>query len=187
MRILVISDIHCNHHKLRDLLNSVKEYDLIIVCGDFDCPQAVDILASKRTLAVSGNMDYFSIIAKLQESGISIENDVKRVGDYVFMGIGREEVSIEEKELEEKLIIVSHYPPYGTKVDIAFTGEHIGSYTVRNVIEKLKPIACLCGHVHEARGVDQIDKTLILNPGPLSWGYYAILDLPSCKYSLRRI
>lgn len=187
MRILAISDIHCNCYMLEKVLTIIKDYDLIIICGDFDCPRAVDMLAGHRVLAVSGNMDYFDVIVKLEKFGILIEDNIRRVGEYAFIGIGMGELSLEEIKHTEKTIIISHYPPYGTKVDIAFTGEHIGSHLVRDIVERLKPLVCLCGHVHEARGVDNIGETLVLNPGPLSKGYYAILELPSCRYSLESL
>lgn len=40
-----------------------------------------------------------------------------------------------------------------------------GSESVRRAVEKYKPLADLCGHVHESRGVCQIGKTFVVNPG----------------------
>jgi len=33
----------------------------------------------------------------------------------------------------------------------------------------------LCGHIHEARGIEKIKETLVLNPGPLYRGMGAIV------------
>jgi uncharacterized protein len=33
----------------------------------------------------------------------------------------------------------------------------------------------LCGHIHEARGVDHIGRTPIVNPGPVAAGHYAVV------------
>jgi Icc-related predicted phosphoesterase len=74
-----------------------------------------------------------------------------------------------------------HCPPYDTQIDVAPTldkdlkpvlapgGEpemsHVGSTSVRKMIEKHQPLAGLHGHIHEARGFSQIGKTMCFNPG----------------------
>jgi len=70
-------------------------------------------------------------------------------------------------------ILVTHTPPYNTKVDLTHFGEHIGSLALRNFILKEAPLLNLCGHVHEARGIDRLGESYIVNPGPLRKGYYA--------------
>jgi Icc-related predicted phosphoesterase len=40
-----------------------------------------------------------------------------------------------------------------------------GSKAVRAAVEKYKPLADLCGHVHESHGVCNIGRTLVVNPG----------------------
>jgi hypothetical protein len=42
---------------------------------------------------------------------------------------------------------------------------HVGSTSVRKVIEKLQPLAGLHGHIHESRGVSKIGNTQCFNPG----------------------
>jgi Icc-related predicted phosphoesterase len=74
-----------------------------------------------------------------------------------------------------------HCPPYDTQLDVAPKldanlapvltpgGEpelaHVGSTSVRKVIEKLQPLAGLHGHIHESRGMTKIGKTQCFNPG----------------------
>jgi Icc-related predicted phosphoesterase len=74
-----------------------------------------------------------------------------------------------------------HCPPYDTHLDVAPKldanlspvltpgGEpemiHVGSISVRKVIEKLQPLAGLHGHIHESRGMSKIGKTQCFNPG----------------------
>jgi uncharacterized protein len=74
-----------------------------------------------------------------------------------------------------------HCPPYDTQIDVAPKldanlapvltpgGEpemaHVGSTSVRKVIEKLQPLAGLHGHIHESRGVSKVGKTQCFNPG----------------------
>lgn len=42
---------------------------------------------------------------------------------------------------------------------------------MRETIERNKPILSLSGHIHEARSIDEIGKTKVVNPGPISDGY----------------
>ena len=73
-------------------------------------------------------------------------------------------------------IFVPHAPPYGTKVDIIHLGIHVGSTAVREFIEDHAPDAVVCGHIHEGRGTDTIDKTRIVNCGEASRGHYALIE-----------
>ncbi len=68
------------------------------------------------------------------------------------------------------LILVSHTPPLDTALDLLPDGSHVGSLAVRSFIERSQPPLCLTGHIHEAKGSDQIGETLILNPGMISNG-----------------
>jgi hypothetical protein len=77
----------------------------------------------------------------------------------------------------KKLIVLSHTPPFGTKVDLAYLNSHIGSRSVRRFVDEKKPFAVFCGHVHEAAGIDYIGETLVVNPGPAKKGKYALAEI----------
>lgn len=83
----------------------------------------------------------------------------------------------------DSLVFVSHTPPLNTKVDVLSSGQHVGSPAVRRFIEKIQPDICLTGHIHEARGVDRIGKTVIINPGMLAHGGFARIELVNGKLS----
>jgi len=76
----------------------------------------------------------------------------------------------------ERLVLVSHTPPYGTKTDLLGSGAHVGSKAVREFIERVQPDICITGHIHESMGEDTIGRTRILNPGTLAAGGYVRLD-----------
>jgi Icc-related predicted phosphoesterase len=61
-------------------------------------------------------------------------------------------------------------------VDILHSGIHAGSIAVREFIEEHEPELVVCGHIHEARGVDAIGKSTIVNCGPLFKGSYALIE-----------
>lgn len=68
------------------------------------------------------------------------------------------------------VILVSHPPPFNTKVDKIRSGQHVGSTAIRTAIEHFRPDLCICGHIHEAKGEDLIADTPVVNPGMLKDG-----------------
>lgn len=80
----------------------------------------------------------------------------------------------------ETVIFNLHVPPHNTPIDLApeldetlkpvvrgggISMIHVGSVTVRQLIEKYKPLLGLHGHIHESRGFVRIGRTLCINPG----------------------
>ena len=84
-----------------------------------------------------------------------------------------------------KVIFVSHNIPYNTKLDIITSkeahkiviGKHYGSKLVRRIIDKYQPILAIGGHIHEGRGMQKLGKTLVVNPGAIHEGHYAIVEI----------
>jgi hypothetical protein len=74
-------------------------------------------------------------------------------------------------------IFCPHAPPHGTACDRLRSGEHVGSPTLRALVEREQPDLVLCGHIHESRGEDEIGRTRIVNPGPVASEHYAILEV----------
>jgi Icc-related predicted phosphoesterase len=98
-----------------------------------------------------------------------------------------------EEELERKLtsllnhvknpesaIFNIHVPPYETLLDMApllddelrvitkggrIVFVHVGSKSVRHIIERSQPLIGLHGHIHESKGVEKIGRTICFNPG----------------------
>ncbi|QKR00697.1 phosphoesterase [Metallosphaera tengchongensis] len=73
-----------------------------------------------------------------------------------------------EKVNPRETILNVHAPPINTKLDMAKTKrgrEHVGSASVRELIEKFSPLVGLHGHVHESWGIDKIGDTKLINPG----------------------
>jgi Icc-related predicted phosphoesterase len=89
---------------------------------------------------------------------------------------------ISKVEKMENSIFNLHCPPYNTPIDVApeldeqlrpkvsggggsVSMTHVGSVTVRNLIEKHQPLLAIHGHIHESRGFAKIGRTLCVNPG----------------------
>ncbi|WP_300161867.1 metallophosphoesterase family protein [Solidesulfovibrio sp.] len=77
------------------------------------------------------------------------------------------------------LVMVCHTPPHGTATDVVGGGVHVGSQAVRAFIERVQPAVCLTGHIHEARAVDRLGATTVVNPGALSGGGFARVTFSS--------
>jgi len=74
-------------------------------------------------------------------------------------------------------IFVPHAPPANTMVDLLTNGNHVGSTAIRKFIEQHHPTVVVCGHIHEARGIDTLGASKIINCGPAGKGYYAVITL----------
>lgn len=80
----------------------------------------------------------------------------------------------------KRMILDIHAPPANTSLDLApeldanlkpktVAGQmmmtHVGSPSVRGLIESTHPVASLHGHIHESMGVDSVAGTPVFNPG----------------------
>ncbi len=213
LKVLVISDIHGNYKYLDKIREDV---DLIIVCGDLT-DFGTRIQASKiitklkklceNILAIPGNCDKYDVNKYLEEIDVSIHMRFKKISDYVFFGLGGSSITpfntvqeFSEEEIfknlnevyvklpkSEKKVLVTHSPPYQTKVDITLSKVHAGSKAIRKFLEKKRDIyICFCGHIHEARGYDYIGGTLVINPGNIYRGY-VLINLDEKKFIFKKV
>ena len=87
---------------------------------------------------------------------------------------------IDKIQSMESAIFNLHCPPYETPIDLApeldanlkpvikggsISMVHVGSLTVRQIIQKYQPMMGIHGHIHESRGFVKIGRTLCINPG----------------------
>jgi len=159
----------------------------------------------KEILVIPGNMDLeeVSIYAESLSPNIhSIHFKALRTNGYIFIGAGGSPITpfstpteypdelIENRlrnifvsitSYDEPVILVTHAPPYRTKVDKTYLGSHVGSKAIRRIIEEFKPIINICGHIHESPGTDLINKTIIINPGPLMRGRYVVIEVEGSR------
>jgi len=197
MKIIALADIHGRLDHLPRIGSEIASADLVLLAGDITrfgvAENASRVLEAFRTynrriLAVAGNIDRPEAARFLEEEGISLHGRGKRIGDVGLFGAGGNEMSDEDllallergraevKDAAVK-ILVTHAPPRKTRVDRMFLGLHVGSAALRAFIERAQPDLCLCGHIHEARGTDEIGPTRILNPGPFFKGGFARVEI----------
>ncbi|MGB7292209.1 MAG: metallophosphoesterase family protein [Thermodesulfobacteriota bacterium] len=151
MRIAIISDIHDNVWNLGPALETIKDSDVLICCGDMCSPFIVDLMAvgfSKEIHIVFGNND----------------GDQYRIANNAAKYDGRVLIHGEFAELKlgGKSLAVNHYP------NIARSIAESGAYDV----------VCY-GHNH-IDSVVRVNNTLLINPGAIM-GYDGVnkKDIPS--------
>lgn len=197
VRLLHISDVHCSYSQVQRLAEKLAAsgFYAILISGDIECPDLVLeplIRSGTRIYAVPGNMDDVYVKDYLSSRGINVDGRLIDLDGFVLAGIGgidpygslRKVVSELGGRPRSKLIVLSHHPPFGTKVDRAFRSVHAGLRELRRFVEEYEPVLVLCGHIHESRGSDVVGRTVVVNPGPLAKGFYATVSLPELKVEL---
>jgi Icc-related predicted phosphoesterase len=205
MKILAFTDIHGSYKKVEEIIK-LEHAGVVLIGGDLtnvgtikEAEIAINLFqsASKNLFAITGNMDLPKHDDLFSQMGISLNGKGVIINDVGYFGTSASPFSplhtpneISEETILKMLkqgyqeiketkikIMVSHAPPYGSKVDITHSGIHVGSTAVREFIEDEQPDAVICGHIHEARGQDVLGKTKIVNCGQAGKGYYASIDV----------
>jgi uncharacterized protein len=204
--IAYVVDVHDRFEAVPEAIADIGVVDLLIVGGDIttggspdDAETAIERWKplAPRVLALAGNMDSAAIDARLAELGVSLDARGYVFGEVGVCGLSAAPISplrtpyeLDDDELERRVesafaavagcrvrIFCPHAPPEGTVCDRLRSGQHVGSVVVRRIIEREQPDLVLCGHIHEARGVDEIGRTRIVNPGPVAAGHYVTVEV----------
>ena len=176
MKIYSVADIHGSQYRLNLVLKNIKRYapDLVIVCGDITQFGPGDVAKNfldqipVETMAVTGNIDSPDVkrgIDNSKATRIELKKVVKKGISFVgSSGINPDDFkTLEEKKMiDEKTILVTHVPPFGT-VDKIFIGMHGGCKELRELVDKFKPRLVLSGHIHEDPGYKKINNTIFVN------------------------
>lgn len=206
MKILAMGDIHGQCQNIFNYLQK-NGVDLIILTGDIThfgpAKLGEDILNeicayNIPTLAIPGNCDQTCIFGEIENSNaINIHDKTLIIKNIGICGFGGSNITPFDTPLEfaevqiyqelEKLmkqiedqeikILVTHAPPYDTKADLLPSGEHVGSESVRKIIEEFQPSLNICGHIHESKTIEKLGNTIIVNPGESSKGFASIIEI----------
>jgi Icc-related predicted phosphoesterase len=126
---------------------------------------------------------------KLEKNGFpdkEVEKELERIRkDYARHYKKLDSVFKKAKQKRKPIIFISHNCPYKTRLDLISAkkahelakGKHYGSFLTRKMIEKYRPLLCICGHMHENQGQCKIGKTFVINPGPSFRGKYSIINI----------
>jgi len=196
MRILAMADIHGHIKKIPLLADAAKECDVILLAGDItdfgSREQARSVLAALNTLAkpvlgVTGNCDPPEVDDVLRQQGVCLVGHPVEINGILFIGFpcpaSQESIESVKESLaahpSKPFVLVSHQPASGTAVDLQGDSRRKGSQFIKSFIEDYQPLVAVSGHIHEARGTDQIGNTLLVNPGPFRNDCYAVIDVSS--------
>lgn len=208
MTILALADIHGAYDETARIIESNPSADVIIIAGDLttygkpaEAESAIVRLQrfGKPVFVVAGNMDPPELEGVFESLKVSLNGRGVVVGDVGFCGVSASPISplmtpneVSESEIAARAargwkeisaarwkVFVPHAPPHNTRLDIIRSGRHVGSTAVRQFIEEFRPHAVVCGHIHEARGVDVVGTSKVVNCGPAGQGMYSIVRIGS--------
>lgn len=192
MKILASSDIHGDTRAAEALAEQAERenVDLVVLCGDLtQQEQSTEgiigpfVKKGKKVVLIPGNHETVATADFLAElyGATNLHGYAIKTGDIGLFGAGGANIGLfqlSEKETfdllkqgHEKIkhmktkIMVTHVHPTGTKIE-KFTSFFPGSSGIRKAIDTFKPDILLCGHVHEAEGIEEmVGKTKVINVG----------------------
>ncbi|HII17011.1 TPA: hypothetical protein HA361_03805 [Candidatus Woesearchaeota archaeon] len=193
MKILAFTDVHGVVSFIRIVREKAKKHrpDVIIFAGDLTIfQQHLEKLMGMLDsfgfplLLIHGNHETEGGMRKAVRGKKNLTFLHKRhlaIKDCVFAGYGGGGFAVIDADFErhtknilrhkaehpeKKLILVTHGPPYNTRLD-RIGKNPCGNKSVRAFIERHKPDLVIAGHIHENfRKRDRIGKTRLVNPGP---------------------
>jgi Icc-related predicted phosphoesterase len=161
MRILACADLHGRPDRIARVRALVDEHApaVVLLPGDLTHAghgeDALDLLGGLGVpvLAVPGNMDGPRAVAEITGRGALGGATPVEIAGVTFGG---------PHAASHCDVLVTHEPPAGT-LDRVYSGRHIGTRTVLELVTRLRPRVLTCGHVHEAGGIERLGDTLVVN------------------------
>lgn len=174
-----------------DIFNTPEGYSQVDIC-ELVLQKLLSL--GKPVFCVPGNHDPYDTIDLFEEYNVNIHGAVKEFRGVEFVGFGgaatpfntkfepteeeiRNTLDSKVRDIKGKFILVTHNPPFGTNLDKTETGGHVGSKTIRDFIEKNKPLLAISAHIHEAGGTDNLGETTLFYPGVAYEGYYGLVEI----------
>ena len=201
MKALVFSDIHGDYRALERLMDT--EADCYFAAGDLTsfgrgldrCGEIMQRRAG-QVYVLPGNHESDAQTSSLCQKfglthfhertfeaegfhiagfGYSSPTPFNTPGEYTEEEIARR---LNPFSSLKPLVLICHCPPFGTPLDRAREGVHLGSRSIKEFLDRCQPAAFFSGHIHEAAGATAtIGNTHCFSPGPR--GY--LLDFVTLK------
>ena len=209
MKLLVITDLHQNASAVEWINKLADEYDVraILFLGDVTdmgtCEDGRKILTGfkRETYFIPGNCDPESISRDNADIIKDVHGKAFEIDGIRFAALGGSNPTIFDtpcelqedditKRLEaissEGMILMTHAPSYGI-LDRIPNGMSVGSTAIREIVRKYRPIVALSGHIHEDIGMQTVEGTLFINPGPARDGHAVLLETDGKTASAKAI
>jgi Icc-related predicted phosphoesterase len=204
--VLLIADLHGQFGKIDSFLDLNPE--AVFIAGDITNMgpvDAVDDVLSRIDVpcfAVPGNCDPREIIETIEHSDtVCLHGSQINLGKITIVGLGGSNPTpfgtpfeMTDKQIDDILnramkkmektvhnVLLTHAPPYETLDKI--NGEHVGSQSIRRHMKSFDLVCC--AHIHEQRGVMDIDGVKVVNPGPAMDGNCAMLHFGTDSRDIR--
>ncbi len=193
VKLLVTSDLHGDFAQAELLARKAKKenVDLVLLCGDlsffgrgFEGLIGAFKKANKKVIMIPGNHDTIAttdFLAQLYSPGTyNIHGYSLKIGDIGFVGVGSEhgmdatskktrdlvEKSFQKLKGVKKKVLITHVVPADERYEDLGMVLDNESVELRKIVDKFKPDAVFCGHMHEFEGMSfKIGKTTIYNVG----------------------
>lgn len=191
LKILAAGDIHGDKKLAEDLASLAKResVDLVILNGDLvDDKNTEGIIGpfkkkNKKVIIIPGNHEAISttdFLAELYDVTNLHAYSIK-YKDVGFFGCGGANIGITKLSDDDifntlkkgyenvkgmrKKVMVTHIHPSGSLME-QFSNFVIGSKGLKKAIDIFQPDILICGHVHEAEGIEEkVGKTRVINVG----------------------
>ncbi len=192
MKILAASDIHGDTNLAKALAEKAEKekVDLVVLCGDltFHEQSTANLIGpfikkNQKVILIPGNHETIATADFLADmyNVTNLHGYSIKFNNIGFFGCGSANIGLFQLSEDEiynllkkgyeklrdvkKKIMVTHVHPKGSIIE-KFSNYFEGSSGVKKAIDKFKPDLLLCGHVHEAEGIeDTIGKTRVINVG----------------------
>ena len=196
MDVLLLADLHGQFGKIDSFLDLGA--DAVFIAGDLTQmgpADSVEPLLSRIDVpcfAVPGNCDPKEILDVLEHSDcVSLHASQINLGKISIAGIGGSNPTpftcpfeMTDKQIDDILhdiiskmertvhnVLLTHAPPFETLDKV--NGEHVGSQSIRRHM-KTFDLVC-CAHVHEERGIMEVEGVKVVNPGQAALGNCAMI------------
>lgn len=164
--------------KFNDWILSLKEKRFIRECifvpGNHDI--GFDVRPDE-CIKICNSIDYILINSAVEVKGLKIYGtpNVPTFGDWAFMKDERALENIYSSIPQDLDILISHGPPHGI-LDRNAEYKNCGSISLLEAINSKKPKNVLCGHIHEDRGLKQLEHFNVYNISCISPDYKYMRD-----------
>jgi Icc-related predicted phosphoesterase len=192
MKLLLFSDLHCDATAARQIVDRSSEADVVIGAGDFatmrrGLSETLDVLKQiqRPTVVVAGNSetpDELTAACADWPAAHVLHGTQCDIDGVTFFGLGgavpptpfgpwsydlsEDEASRLIRACPSGAVMVVHSPPRGV-LDLSSAGIHLGSRTILDAIQRVRPPLLVCGHIHESGGqTAQLSGTTLINAGP---------------------
>lgn len=196
MDVLLLADLHGQFGKIDSFLDLGA--DAVFIAGDLTQmgpADSVEPFLSRIDVpcfVVPGNCDPRDILDVLEHSdSVCLHASQINLGKISILGIGGSNPTpfntpfeMTDKQIDDILhatlpkmertvhnVLITHAPPF--EILDTINGEHVGSASIRRHMKNFDLVCC--AHIHEQKGMTEVDGVKVVNPGMASEGNCAMI------------